>query len=106
MAVANTKIRGLAAIAGSLVLIYAYPRALVAWLGESNPWTSYLYLYGFGLWFFMIGIWLILSTGACQFGRGRDSFWFKVLIGGFIFFASLHAIWILAAITVPFKGAV
>jgi hypothetical protein len=106
MTQAKVRIQVIATIIGSLVFIYVYPRALVNWLGESNAWTSYLYLYGFGLWFFSLGIWLILSTGACQFGRGRDSFWFKVLIGGFIYFALLHAGWIVAALTVPFKGAV
>ena len=105
MTQAKVNTRAVATIVGSLVFIYFYPRGLVRWLGESNPWTSYLYLYGFGLWFFLLGIWLILSTGACQFGRGRDRYWFKVLIGGYVFFALLHATWILAALTVPFKGA-
>ena len=87
-----------------LVFIYSYPRLIVAQLGTENPWTSYLYQYGFGLVFFLIGIWLILKTRACQFDRGRDAFWFKVLIFGFIFFSGGHAIWIYLALKIPYLG--
>jgi hypothetical protein len=57
-----------------------------------------------GLIFFLIGLWVILKSGACRPGRGHDRFWLGVLIGGFIFFALLHAVWILAALHVPFLG--
>ena len=87
-----------------LAFIYTYPRVVVALLGTDSPWTSYLYQYGFGLAFFLVGIWLILKTRACQFGRGRDSFWFGVLIFGFIFFAGGHAVWIYLALKVPYLG--
>lgn len=87
-----------------LSFCWVYPRAIVAWLGESNPWTSYLYLYGFGFAFFLFGIVMILRTGACKLGRGWDSAWFAVLIGGYVFFASLHALWIVLAQTIPFRG--
>jgi hypothetical protein len=62
-------------------------------------------MYGHGLMFFAVGIWTILKTGACQLGRGRDSHWFNVLIGGFIFFATLHGTWVYLAVSAPFKGA-
>jgi len=101
----TTWTKTVAAIGASLAFIYAFPRILVNRLGEANPWTSYLYLYGFGLWFFLIGIWLIRTSGACRPGRGRDGFWFGVLIGGFVFFALLHAVWIIAALNIPFKGS-
>ena len=87
-----------------VIFIYVYPRLIVSQLGMENPWTSYLYQYGLGFVFFLIGIWLILKTRACQFGRGRDSFWFKVLIFGFIFFAGGHAIWIYLALKIPYLG--
>jgi drug/metabolite transporter (DMT)-like permease len=87
-----------------LVVIYTYPRWLIAQLGESNPWTSYLYQYGFGLIFFLMGIYLILKEGSCKPGRGRDSFWLKVLFAGFIFFASAHALWIVASLNIPYLG--
>ncbi|MEM7395345.1 MAG: hypothetical protein AAF492_23685 [Verrucomicrobiota bacterium] len=94
----------LAVIVALLVVVFVYPRFLVNTLGKENPWTSYLYLYGFGTIFFSCGIVLILKTGSCKFGRGRDSFWFKVLLVGLLFFISLHGLWILAALKVPFLG--
>jgi hypothetical protein len=87
-----------------LYTVYAYPRYLIGSLGLDNPWTPYGYLYGFGLLFFLLGLWLIRAAGACRPGRGHDRFWFGVLIGGFVFFASLHAVWILAALHLPYRG--
>jgi hypothetical protein len=87
-----------------LAFIYTYPRLIIAWLGEGSPWTSYLYLYGFGLVFFLMGIYIILRSGACRLGRGRDSFWFGVLFAGFVFFAAMHAAWIVAAQKIPYLG--
>ena len=95
----------LAVFAGVLAFVFAYPRLLVILLGESSPWTSYLYQYGFGLVFFLSGILLILKTGACKFGRGHDNFWFGVLIAGFLVFAVGHAVWIWAALNMPYLGA-
>jgi len=89
-----------------LGFVYLYPRIIIALLGPANPWTSYLYQYGFGLVFFAIGIRLILRTGACRPGRGRDRFWLGVLLAGFVFFAGAHALWILLAQRVPYLGGV
>ena len=94
----------LTTIAVLLGIVFAFPRLLSTWLGNDNPWTSYLYMYGFGLVFFSLGILLILKTGACKPGRGRDRFWLGVLLGGFVFFATLHAVWILAALYLPQQG--
>ena len=90
----------------TIPLIYFYPRFLIEQLGESNPWTSYLYLYGFGGYFFAIGILLILKTGACKPGRGRDSKWLTILLSGFVALATIHASWIYLALSIPFKGEV
>lgn len=87
------------------IFIFSYPRILLMYFTQENPWMNYLYMYGFGLVFFCIGIWLILKSKACQLGRGRDSLWFKALIAGFIFFASLHGLWIYFALTMPYKGS-
>lgn len=91
-------------IAGILAFVCFFPRAVIRWLGEANPWTPYLYLYGLGLVTFLIGLRIILKTRACQPGRGRDSAWLVVLLLGYAFFALLHAAWILAALFIPFKG--
>jgi len=90
--------------AGVLVFVFVFPRAVIRWLGVSNPWTPYLYLYGLGLVTFLIGLRVILKSRACQPGRGRDSFWLGVLLVGYAFFALMHAAWILAALYLPFKG--
>ena len=87
-----------------LAFIYIYPRLIIGWLGEASPWTSYLYQYGFGLVFFLMGIYLIFKSGACQLGRGHDTFWFGILIAGFVLFAGVHAIWIVAALAIPYAG--
>ena len=92
------------AYAAILAFFFFFPRVVVGRLGEDNPWTSYLYLYGNGLVVFLIGIWVILRSKACRFGRGHDTFWFNVLLAGYVFFAVMHAAWILAALCLPFYG--
>ena len=86
------------------IITYMYPRFLLQIFEENSPWISYFYLYGHGLIFFLTGLWVIISSGACQLGRGRDSFWFGVLVFGFVFFATLHGVWVLLAIHMPHLG--
>ncbi|MBP7276133.1 MAG: hypothetical protein KBA51_08025 [Kiritimatiellae bacterium] len=85
----------------SVAFFYGWPRMLVAWIGPDNPWTPYGYLYGNGFIVFGIGLWTILRSGACRPGRGRDRYWLGVLLAGFVFFAALHAAWILASLYIP-----
>lgn len=87
-----------------LAFVFFVPRIIVAQLGDSSPWTSYLYQYGMGLVTFLVGIGIILKTGACVPGRGRDRFWLIILFAGFVFFAVLHALWIVLALTIPYRG--
>jgi len=87
-----------------LAVVYFYPRLIVGWLGEANPWTSYLYQYGLGALAFGVGLLLILKTRSCQLGRGRDTYWFIWLLVGFFIFAVVHALWIILALSVPVKG--
>ena len=87
-----------------LATAYFFPRFLANYFGQGNPWTSYFYLYGFGLIFFGMGVYIALKSGACQLGRGRDSFWLKFLICGYVGLASFHAFWIRVALSVPFLG--
>jgi len=89
-----------------LIFIYIFPRILISAWGPSDPWTCYLYQYGFGALTFAIGIFLILKTGSCKLGRGNDTFWFKWIIVGFFLFAITHAVWILLALYMPVKGGV
>ena len=87
-----------------LIFVFIFPRILITILGPGNPWTCYLYQYGFGAVTFIIGISLILRSGSCKLGRGHDTTWFKWLIAGFFVFAIVHAIWILLAVYIPVKG--
>lgn len=87
-----------------LVFVFVFPRILISQLGSGNPWTSYLYQYGFGAIVFLIGINLIIRSGACQLSRVRDKYWFKWIIFGFFVFAITHLVWILLAIHIPVKG--
>lgn len=89
-----------------LIFTFVFPRILIAILGPGDPWTSYLYQYGFGAITFIIGITLIRKTGSCVLGRGHDTLWFKWIIAGFFFFAIVHAVWILLALYMPVKGGV
>ncbi len=87
-----------------LAFFFGFPRLLIRQLGMDSPWVSYFYLYGNGLIVFLVGILIILRSGACRLGRGRDTFWFLVLLAGYVFFAALHAVWTLAALHIPFRG--
>ncbi len=87
-----------------LVFAFFFPRLLANSLGPDNPWTSYLYLYGFGFFYTGSGLLLVTKTGACNFNRQRDLFWFKIVVGGFFYFAALHAIWIYLGLSIPYLG--
>jgi hypothetical protein len=87
-----------------ILFIYFYPRFLISQLGADNPWTSYLYMYGFGGVFFSIGMFMILKTKSCKLSRGRDSLYFNFLIGGFIYFATVHGLWIWLSLNLPVNG--
>lgn len=100
----SSKLKLLLIIASVIAFIFFYPRWLISALGAENPWTSYLYMYGLGFVVFLIGMVIIRSSGSLVLGRGRDSHWYKYLLGGFIFFAALHGIWIYLSLTIPFKG--
>ena len=88
-----------------LVTMFAFPRLLIAYWGTSNPWTSYLYQYVFGLMVFGVGILLASRSKAYQRKKGRDFVWMKWLWAGFIILAALHAVWIVVALELPSKGA-
>ena len=87
-----------------LVFAFFFPRFLIQTLGASNPWTNYLYLYGFGFIYSGSGVLLVLKTGACNLDRPQDNFWFKMVIGGFVYLAILHAVWIYLSLSIPYLG--
>jgi hypothetical protein len=87
-----------------LAITWLIPRFLVGWFGLESPWTSYLYKYLLGTVFFFVGVFLVLKGGACNLKRPQDRYWFRFLILGLFWYISLHGLWILGALSVPFKG--
>lgn len=87
-----------------LLSMWGVPRLLVAWLGQSDPWTAYLYQYLLGGMVFGVGLLVIRTSGACDFDRPREKMWFKVLLFGYLWYAALHAVVTWLATAVPFKG--
>ena len=86
------------------VFAFFFPRILIQTLGPADPWTNYLYLYGFGFFYTGSGVLLAFKSGACNWSRPRDRYWMKIIIGGFFYFASLHALWIYLALSIPYLG--
>ena len=87
-----------------LAFVFVFPRLLLSRWGPNDPWLNYFYQYGFGLIVFVIGLWVVLGSGSLKPGRGRESRWLKILVAGFVVYASVHALWIVLAVGLPFKG--
>ena len=64
----------------------------------ANTWLPFIYLYGVGGIAFILGMLLILRTKALEVSFERHKKWLWVLIYGFLFYAGLHATFILLAI--------
>ncbi len=64
----------------------------------ANTWLPFIYLYGVGGIAFVVGMLLILRTKALEVSFERHKKWLWVLIYGFLFYAGLHATFILLAI--------
>jgi len=64
----------------------------------SHSWLPFIYLYGVGGIAFVVGMLLILRTKALEVSFERHKKWLWVLIYGFLFYAGLHATFILLAI--------
>lgn len=97
----------LAALAVPVVFLamWGIPRLLVAWLGIDGHWTPFFYQYAMGGLVFLIGLWVIRASGACDTSRPGDRFWFRVLIFGYLWYAAMHGLLTWLAQAVPFRGA-
>jgi hypothetical protein len=87
-----------------LLLCWAIPRAVVRTLGVDGHWAPFFYQYLLGGLVFLIGLWVIRASGACDFRRTGDKLWFWVLIYGYFSYAAMHGIVTWLAVAVPFKG--
>lgn len=61
-------------------------------------WLTYLYQYGLGGVVFLLGLFLIVKSRACDLSRRNERIWFLFLIVGFLWYAGLHLLWTLAAL--------
>ena len=64
----------------------------------SHTWLPYIYLYGVGGIFFVIGIIITKKSGAMDFTKKKHRFWFKVLLFGFVYYMALHFFLTIAAL--------
>jgi hypothetical protein len=63
-----------------------------------NSWLPFIYLYGGGGIFFVIGIIITKKAGALDFKKKKHRYWFKVLLFGFLYYMAIHFILIIAAL--------
>lgn len=64
----------------------------------SHSWLPFLYLYGFGGFFFLAGLIIVQRAKALSVRRKSHRKWRRVLIFGFFYFMLIHTILIIAAI--------
>ena len=65
----------------------------------ARVWLPYLYLYGVGGLLFVGGLVLVLRSEAFQRRRPSDRRWLAILVFGFLWYAALHGVGILAALS-------
>ncbi len=100
----SRSITALVAIPIVIALCWVVPRLIVGWIGLDGHWAPYLYQYLLGGLIFVIGLWVIRRSGACDFDRPGDRRWFGYLVFGYFSYAALHGVVFWLAEAVPFKG--
>jgi hypothetical protein len=60
-----------------------------------GPWLPYIYQYVVGGFFFFLAIGVAYYKGVFRFDRSADRRMIRMLVLGFVFYASLHGAWIL-----------
>lgn len=73
-------------------------KGIIAMPPFESTWLPYLYLYGVGGLFFLIGMIIIRKAGALDVSRKTHRRWYKILIFGFFYFTLIHGILIIAAL--------
>ncbi|HQF42247.1 MAG TPA: hypothetical protein PK073_04970 [Ignavibacteriaceae bacterium] len=64
----------------------------------SHTWLPYIYLYGVGGIFFIIGLIITKKAGSMNLSNKRHLYWFKMLIFGFVYYMALHFLLTIAAL--------
>lgn len=54
-------------------------------------WLPFIYLYGVGGIFFLVGMIIIRKSGAINLNIERHRYWYRVLIFGYFYFVAFHA---------------
>jgi len=63
-----------------------------------NTWLPFIYLYGAGGIFFLIGIIITKKAGAMDLKKKKHRYWFRLLIFGFFWSMAIHFVLIIAAL--------
>jgi hypothetical protein len=63
-----------------------------------NTWLPFLYLYGVGGFFFLIGMIIIRKSGAINLEIKRHRYWHRVLIFGYFYFVAFHLFFTILAL--------
>ncbi len=64
----------------------------------SHSWLPFIYLYGLGGILFIAGIIITTKAGAFDLKRAKHKKWMWILIFGFVWYLSMHALMTLAAL--------
>ncbi len=64
----------------------------------SHTWLPFIYLYGVGGIFFIIGIIITKKSKAMDLSNKKHRYWFKILIFGFVYYMALHFFLTIAAL--------
>ncbi|PID60702.1 MAG: hypothetical protein CR986_03650 [Ignavibacteriae bacterium] len=62
-----------------------------------DTWVPFLYLYGVGGFFFLVGMIIIKRSGAINLQKKNHRYWYRVLIFGYFYFVALHSFFIILA---------
>lgn len=82
---------------------FYFPRGLVLFLGKEHFLSSYLYIYGSGIPFFILGIWLLIYSKAIKLEVPGEKKWILGFVFSFIWICFIHGLLILATVKIPFK---
>jgi hypothetical protein len=61
-------------------------------------WKIYAYHFGLGGLILLLGLVVIVRTGACKLRAPKERLWFFSLVGGYVWLALIYFLWIQAAL--------